>query len=231
MRCRARNVHPPIFERWAGPGRRDRFRCRSRTENIPTMNNTRVAEEVSMRAPQYSLARICCTTPRTFMMAGSLTVPSPRTASHSSALPRLPLPRTTGTPLSVAISRARILSPKRARTWGDGPTHPTPESARDLAKGADSERKPYPALFFHFRFSGKRHDAHIIRYACRVLVIEHSTNEMHFLYSIFKMLVSDNSIIHTIYISSRPTTRGKVKGRYMRTATTLTCTSHSPGWT
>ena len=65
------------------------------------------------------------------MMAGSLTVPSPRTAKHSSALPRLPLPRTTGTPLSVAISLARILSPKRDRTSGDGPTHPTPESDRD----------------------------------------------------------------------------------------------------
>jgi hypothetical protein len=152
--------------------------------------STQVVAEEKYRcaAPKYISRTHAHAQPRTFMMAGSLTVPSPRTAKHSSALPRLPLPRTTGTPLSVAISLARILSPKRDRTSGDGPTHPTPESDRDLAKGADSERKPYPACVC-FRFSGERE-----RDAIRVYwQLEHCHERDAFFITIFKILVSDDN--------------------------------------
>jgi hypothetical protein len=78
------------------------------------------------------------------MMAGNLTIPFSMTHKHSSALFRSPLPRTTGTSFFIAISLARILSPKRDNTSGLGPTHDMPQSSSEFANGADSERKPYP---------------------------------------------------------------------------------------
>ena len=52
--------------------------------------------------------------------------------------------RSTGSPASLAASRARILLPVSSSTAGGGPTKTSPASSQAAAKSGLSERKPYP---------------------------------------------------------------------------------------